>query len=103
MLGHGHLVINHTVKMHYFLKNRLLNSQASIRQIKYLPVVVNDQRRVHSGHIVKIQYFFTSFVDCGMDQTNKVYMYIVMMAKNSKFYDPHDWGSYAKVWPYKSL
>ena len=34
VLGCGH--IGHIVKMHYFLKNLLLNSQALIRQTKYV-------------------------------------------------------------------
>ena len=40
VLGRGH--INHGVKMHYFFKNLLFNSQALIRQIKYIVMMTKE-------------------------------------------------------------
>ena len=40
MLGCGH--ISHIVKMHYFFKNLLFNSQALIRQTKYVVMMTKE-------------------------------------------------------------
>ena len=40
VLGRGH--ISHIVKMHYFLKNLLLNCQALIRQTKYVVMITKE-------------------------------------------------------------
>ena len=39
-LGCGH--IGHIVKMHYFFKNLLFNSQALIRQTKYVVMITKE-------------------------------------------------------------
>ena len=72
VLGHGH--ISHIVKMHYFFKNLLLNSQAQIRQTKYVVMITKEGStkivnfmtpgavvlvlgRGCISHIVKLHYF----------------------------------------------
>ena len=41
VLGSGHT--SHIVKMHYFFKNLLLNSQALIRQTKYVVMMTKEE------------------------------------------------------------
>ena len=72
-LGCGH--ISHRVKMHYFFKNLLFNSQALIRQTKYVVMMTKEGStkiinfitpgvgvlvlgRGHISHRVKMHYFF---------------------------------------------
>ena len=69
MLGRGH--ISHIVKMHYFFKNLHFNSQALIRQTKYVVMMTKEGStkivnfmtpeagvlvlgRGHISHIVKL-------------------------------------------------
>ena len=76
-LGHGH--ISHIVKMHYFFKNLLINSQALIRQTKYVVMMTKEGStkivnfmtsgagvlvlgRGHISHIVKMHYFFQNLL-----------------------------------------
>ena len=41
VLGRGH-ILSHIVKMHYFFKNLLLNSQASLRQSQYVVMMTKE-------------------------------------------------------------
>ena len=71
--------ISHIVKMHYFFKNLLLNSQALIRQTKYVVVMTKEGstkivnlmtpgagvrvlRRGHISHRVKMHCFFKNLL-----------------------------------------
>ena len=56
------------------------------------------------GHLVKMHDFF-SCLQWGMDQKNQAYINddLGRVYQNSKFHDPQGWGSYARMWPYKSL
>ena len=48
------------------------------------------------GHIVKMQYFFSSCPHWDMDQPNEVYSNIMKTKENCKFHDPWGWGCYVK-------
>ena len=73
VLGRGH--ISHLVKMHYFFKNLLFNSQALIRQTKYVVMMTKEGSTKivnfmtpgagvlvlgcgHISHMLKMHYFF---------------------------------------------
>ena len=77
VLGCGH--ISHIEKMHYFFKNLLLNSQALIRQTKYVVMMTKEGStkivnfmtpgagvlvlgRGHISHIEKMHYFFKNLL-----------------------------------------
>ena len=77
VLGHGHISL--IVKMHYFFKNRLLYSQAQIRQTKYVVMMTTEGSTKivnfmtpgagvlvlwhgHISHIMKMHYFFKNLL-----------------------------------------
>ena len=121
VLGCGH--ISHMVKMHYFLKNLLLYSQAQIRQTKYIVIMTKKGStkivtlmtpgagvlvlgRGHISHIVKMHYFFKNLLLNSQAQ-NRQTKYVVMMTKvwSTKivnFMTTWGRGSCGRVWPYKS-
>ena len=50
------------------------------------------------GHIVKMQYFFSSCPHWDMDQPNEVYSNIMKTKENCKFHDPWGRGSCPQVY-----
>ena len=95
VLGCGH--ISHIVKMHYFFKNLLFNSQALIRQTKYVVMMTKEGSTKfvnfmtpgagvlvlwcgHISHIVKMHYFFKNLL-LNSQALIRQTKYVVMMTK----------------------
>ena len=96
VLGHGH--ISHIVKLHYFFKNLLLDSQALIRQTKYVVMMTKEGSAkslnfmtlgagvlvLGCGHIrciVKMHYFCKKSFSLLSQALIRQTKYIVMMTK----------------------
>ena len=95
VLGLGH--VSHKVKMNYVFKSLLLYTQALTRQTKYTVMMTKEESTktvnfitpgaevlvLWHGHIVKLQYFFSSSCLCWItDQTKG------RVDKICKFHDP---------------